>query len=69
MMHTSLPTDADLLARYLQAGDEGAFTALVRTPGDLARIVVRHDAQVGLASRAHEPPPQTILSDFHHERR
>ena len=69
MMHTSLPTDADLLARYLQAGDEGAFTALVRTPGDLARIVVRHDAQICWASRAQEPSAETILSDFHHQRR
>src|SRR5262245_61833350 len=33
--------------------------------GDLARIVVRHDAQICLASRAHELPPQTISSDFH----
>lgn len=31
MMQTSPTTDSDLLARYMQAGDEGAFTALVRT--------------------------------------
>jgi RNA polymerase sigma factor (sigma-70 family) len=30
-MHASQPTDADLLSRYMQAGDEGAFAALVRT--------------------------------------
>lgn len=30
-MQTSPPTDADLLARYMQAGDEAAFAALVRT--------------------------------------
>jgi RNA polymerase sigma factor (sigma-70 family) len=29
-MHTSPPTDADLLSRYMQTGDEGAFAALVR---------------------------------------
>ncbi len=29
-MHTSPPTDADLLSRYMQAGDEAAFAALVR---------------------------------------
>jgi RNA polymerase sigma factor (sigma-70 family) len=29
-MHTIPPTDADLLSRYMQAGDEAAFAALVR---------------------------------------
>ena len=29
-MHTSTPSDADLLCRYMQAGDEAAFAALVR---------------------------------------
>jgi hypothetical protein len=29
-MHTIPPSDADLLFRYLEAGDEAAFAALVR---------------------------------------
>ncbi len=43
MMHTIPLTDADLLARYLQAGDEGAFAALVRTH---ERLVIGTAARV-----------------------
>ena len=43
MMQTSPTTDSDLLSRYLQAGDEGAFTALVRTH---ERLVIGTAARV-----------------------
>ena len=42
-MHTIPLTDSDLLARYLQAGDEGAFAALVRTH---ERLVIGTAARV-----------------------
>ncbi len=42
-MHASPPTDADLLSRYMQAGDEGAFAALVRTH---ERLVIGTAARV-----------------------
>ncbi len=42
-MQTIPLTDADLLARYLQAGDEGAFAALVRTH---ERLVIGTAARV-----------------------
>ena len=43
MMHASPPTDANLLSRYLQAGDEGAFAMLVRAH---ERLVIGTAARV-----------------------
>ncbi len=60
MMHTSLPTDGDLLARYLQAGDEGAFAALVRTH---ERLVIGTAARVtGNAEQARDVAQQVFAT-------
>lgn len=60
IMHTSLPTDADLLARYLQAGDEGAFAALVRTH---ERLVIGTAARVtGNAEQARDVAQQVFAT-------
>ena len=59
-MHTSPPTDADLLSRYMEAGDEAAFAALVRAH---ERLVIGTAARItGNAESARDVAQQVFAT-------
>jgi RNA polymerase sigma factor (sigma-70 family) len=59
-MQSSPPTDADLLSRYMQAGDEAAFTALVRAH---ERLVIGTAARItGNAELARDVAQQVFAT-------
>lgn len=59
-MQSSQPTDADLLTRYMQAGDEAAFTALVRAH---ERLVIGTAARItGNAELARDVAQQVFAT-------
>jgi len=59
-MHTIPPTDADLLSRYMQAGDEAAFARLVRAH---ERLVIGTAARItGNAESARDVAQQVFAT-------